>query len=87
MAATESYYQKRIEILELENDSLRTRRDLFEEELNRWKVNASDIGWKGENPSTWMRNMARSLSDIPFYQETIKGLTDAVARLTEAKPQ
>jgi hypothetical protein len=75
MEATESYYQRKIQQLNEQLGQVELERDRFKEELDRWKTCAGDIGWKGEHPATYFRQLALSIADIPFYQEVIKNLS------------
>jgi hypothetical protein len=86
MTATETYYQNKIQELREELAIVKMERELFKDALNRWEINAKDVGWKPSEggSATWLRSMARNINDIPFMQQVIRDLSDSVERLSLA---
>lgn len=86
MAATETYYQNKIQELEQELAIARAERELFKDALNRWEINAKDVGWKPEagGSASWLRSLARDNAEIPMYVKVIRDLSESVDRLSRS---
>jgi hypothetical protein len=77
MKATESYYKKRIEILENTVTKLTVERDLAREAVKRWELNADDVGRvEGESPASFLRNLARDAADAADLQKMLNQVID-----------
>jgi hypothetical protein len=77
MKATESYYKKRIEIMESAVTKLTVERDLAREAVKRWELNADDVGrLEGESPASFLRRLARSAGDGEQFRQLVNQLME-----------